>query len=152
MTKLTKFALHFILCSKELLNWFQMRRGQLCTLSSLIHKSHFFLINADLITGPETTLVLCTSSETFSFKVSKSFKSNPPPPTPSLATHWKAMEIYASLLPLNFPRFSRTNPLCFRASSCCSISYHTLISEGCQIALFAFSSLTTFPCYSLLCI
>ena len=68
-------------------------------------------------------------------------------PIPSLATHLKAMQISyvpASPFPLNFQHLSRTS---FCASSCCNIWYQ-YISDGCQIMLLVFSSLTTFPCYS----
>ena len=96
------------------------------------------------------TLVLSRSCETSSFEIGKLFKSTHSPlPTPSLATRKKAIQISyvpASPFSLNFLRLSRRG---FRASSCCSISYHRLISDGCQNVLFAFSPLTTFPCYSL---
>ena len=70
------------------------------------------------------------------------------PPLKS-GTHRKARQICnvpASPVPFIFP----DKRLWFGANSCCSISYLKLVSEFCQIEYFVFSSLTAFPCYSLL--
>ena len=147
-------------CTEEL-NRFLMQCGQFCTLSLLIHQSFSFLffsssflINGDSITGPETTLVFCTSSENnSSFEVSKSFKSTLPLFNPLLGKTLKSdANLFCSCLSCSFkfPALVTNKSLmhpCYLVLR--SISYHTLISHACQIALFAFSSLTTFPSYSL---